>query len=277
MKQLLFGAFCITLLFSSCDTKPQSAEKIADTKISAPAPAAATVTPPDAAATSTPTIVVAAPAAMPPFSVKFVGKKGFYINGKFIGNISGDKASKTIADAMFAYKKQGGVVPKDLNLEIVHDTKTDEPLMGQTGDLRSAFANARALYNGAPKTSESISNGTTCYQKVENKVDFTKCQLTIKGEAVNGKYNWEPDQKDGAAGNFKGKLKGNIITGIYTYIIEGSTQKDEITFMLDKGVLKEGVGEHGDPQADGISYFKDKSKIKFTKVFSAGDCAKIFK
>ncbi len=277
MKQILFSAFCIVTLFSACDTKTQSPEKTADTNLIAPPTSAATFTPPDTTAKKTPASVAAAAATLPPFNVKYVGKKGFYINGKFIGEMSDDKASKTIADAMFAYKKQGGIIPKDLNLEIVHDSKTSEPLMGQTGNLRSTFADAITIFNGAPKVSSSIKNGTTCYQKVENKVVFTKCQLTIKGEDVSGKYNWEPNQKDGAAGTFKGKIKGNIITGIYTYVIEGSKQKEEITFMLDNGVLKEGVGEHGDPKADGISYFTDKSKIKYTKVFTSGDCSKIFK
>lgn len=277
MKQLLFSTLCFTLLFSSCDTKPQSAEKVADAQMNTQTTTATNVPPQDTVVIKKPMSVVATSATMPPFSVKYVGKKGFYINDKLIGEMSGDKASKTIADAMFAYQKQGGIIPKDLNLEIVHDPKTSEPLMGVTGDLRSAFADAVTIFNGSTKMPASIKNGTTCYQKIENKVDFTKCQLTIKGEEVTGKYNWEPNQKDGAYGNFKGKLKGNIITGIYSYTIEGSKQKDEITFMLDNGVLKEGVGEHGDPNADGISYFTDKSKIKYTKVFTAGDCAKIFK
>ena len=143
MKQILFSAFCIVTLFSACDTKTQSTEKTAETNITATSTSTATVSLPDTTPKKTSANIAAAPATLPPFNVKYVGKKGFYINGKFIGEMSEDKASKTIADAMMAYKKQGGIIPKDLNLEIVHDSKTSEPLMGQTGCLAD-----RALGDG---------------------------------------------------------------------------------------------------------------------------------
>ena len=210
------------------------------------------------------------------FAVKYVGKKGFFVNNKFIGDLSTGKAPLVLADAMTAYTKQGGVVPNDLQFEIVHDPTTDEPLMGQTGNLREAVKKAQTIFNKRPPVENAIVR--TCYLRVENKVDTTRCQLTIIGDDVTGIYNWEPYQKDGATGNFKGKLKGNIISGIYNYTIEGSKQKDEKIFMFDNGILKEGVAEHGDPKADGISYFTDKSKVKFIEIFKTVDCSnKIFK
>ncbi len=273
MKFFIITLFSLNVLFSNCDTKSVAAEKTAETKPSPvetiPATSVTTAT------TNTKTKTIAAASArtnLPTFAVKYVGGKGFFVNNKFIGDIATDKAVNVLADAMTVYTKQGGIVPNNLQLEIIHDTKTDVPLMGQTGDLREAFKQAIMIFNKRPPIENA--KATTCYIKVENKVDTTFCSLTIIGNVVTGNYNWVPWQKDGAIGNFKGKLKGNIISGIYDYTIEGSQQKDEKVFMLDKGVLKEGVAEHSDPKADGISYFRDKSKIKFTSPFKTIDCGK---
>ena len=282
MKNFFTSLICICILFSNCDTKIPPAANTAETKMTTPTTAPAEVA--TVPAVSTPTAKVATTAATATatiptqktpsaFAVKYVGKKGFFVNNKFIGDISTEKAPLVLADAMTAYTKQGGIVPNDLQFEIVHDPKTDEPLMGQTGALRDAVKQASMIFNKKPPVENT--KATTCYLKVENEVDTTLCSFTIVGDVVTGKYNWQPWQKDGAIGNFKGKIKGNIISGIYNYTIEGSRQKDEKVFMLDNGVLKEGVGEHGDPKADGISYFTDKSKLKFIGGFKLVDCRKL--
>ena len=288
MKSLTLSFILLSFLFSSCDTKSTSAEKAAETQmpttapIEKPTPTTAPVETKMTTATKSVTIKddkVPIQSTLPAFAVKYVGRKGYYINGKFLGELSNEKATQVMADSMTAYKKRGGIIPKDLNIEIVHDEKTSAPIMGQSGAIRDAFADAMTLNSGATNATETIADvkdGTTCYLSAFKK-DITRCKLTIKGDKVTGTYDWIPDGKDSAMGTLKGKKNGNIITAIYSYIIEGSNQTEEVMFMLDNGVLKKGVAELVDLKNDGHLVFKDKSTIKYSEVMTQGDCGKIFK
>ena len=142
MKIIIPLSFCLAISFVACtDTTPS---KKADAEVGAPS-----VSMKDTVATA-----VAAVAALPVasvFSVKYVGGKGFYVNGELLGNLDIDRVPKILSDSMIAFTKRGGVLPKDLALVIVHDPKTDAPLMGESGALRDAFGEAVKLAQAGMK------------------------------------------------------------------------------------------------------------------------------
>ena len=133
MKIIIPLSFCFAISFVACtDTSPT---KKADVVVSTPS---AVMKDSIVAAAA----VVAAPAVASVFSVKYVGGKGFYVNGKLLGNLDIDRVPNILSDSMIAFTKREGVLPKDLALVIVHDPKTDAPLMGESGALRDAFGEA---------------------------------------------------------------------------------------------------------------------------------------
>jgi hypothetical protein len=121
----------------------------------------------------------------------------------------------------------------------------------------------------APTTST-----TTCYEKREGK-DLTAVELTVANAAVSGYYAWEPYEKDGAHGFFSGTKTGDQITAIYTYMIEGSIQTEEIMFKLENGKLFKANAELKDPKNDGNLVIKDKSKVKWTEILILVDATKV--
>jgi hypothetical protein len=121
----------------------------------------------------------------------------------------------------------------------------------------------------APETST-----TTCYEKREGK-DLSAVELTIANNAVSGYYAWEPHEKDGAHGFFSGTKTGDEITAIYTYMIEGSIQTEEIMFKLENGKLIKARAELKDPKDDGNLVIKDKSKVKWSETYAPVDAAKV--
>ncbi len=121
----------------------------------------------------------------------------------------------------------------------------------------------------------AVTSTTTCYELIENKKDVTAVELTIAGEGVSGYYAWEPYQKDGGRGFFTGKKTGDIITAIFTYMIEGSIQSEEIMFKLENGKLLKGRGMLSDPKNDGNMVIKDKSAVKWNTIFAPVEAAKV--
>ncbi len=121
----------------------------------------------------------------------------------------------------------------------------------------------------APTTST-----TTCYEKSEGK-DLTAVELTVTNDGVSGYYAWEPHEKDGAHGFFTGTKTGDLITAIYTYMIEGSIQSEEVMFKMENGKLLKARAELTDPKNDGNLVIKDKSKVKWVEILTPVDAAKV--
>ena len=116
---------------------------------------------------------------------------------------------------------------------------------------------------------------TSCYELVENKKDVTAVELTVTENSVSGYYAYEPHEKDGAHGFFTGTKTGDVMTAVYTYMIEGSIQSEEMMFKIADGKLVKARGVLDDPKYDGNMVIKDKSKVKWTTTLAPVDCAKV--
>lgn len=113
----------------------------------------------------------------------------------------------------------------------------------------------------------------SCYSLKEGQ-DLTAVQLKQDGNAVSGYYAWEPYEKDGAHGMFSGSNTNGLIKADHTYMIEGSTQTEEVYFKLDGDKLLQGSGElvEGDK---GKLVVKDPASLQFTDAFTKTDCATV--
>ena len=112
-----------------------------------------------------------------------------------------------------------------------------------------------------------------CFRLLEGtkSQDTTHLELTIIGTEVSGKMDWVPHEKDSARGTITGKINGNVITGIYNYMIEGSQQSEEVAFQMGKGQIMRKRGELTET-APGQLVFKDVEKARFTDVFTQIPC-----
>jgi hypothetical protein len=123
-----------------------------------------------------------------------------------------------------------------------------------------------------PPTPVPPTSVTTCYE-LKFKKDITAVEMTITGDDVTGFFAWEPWQKDGGRGAFKGKKLGDIVTAVFTFMIEGSTQSEEILFKIDGDKILKGSGAMEDKK--GVLTITDKTKIKWDETFLTVDCAKV--
>ena len=128
-----------------------------------------------------------------------------------------------------------------------------------------------------PETTAERSPGkpltkTTCYENRFGK-DVTAIELTVVGDQVDGFYAWEPHEKDGARGMFKGKKTGDEITADFIYMIEGSIQSEEIIFKIAGDKLLKGEGELQEKGEKLV--IKDKTKLSWKETFNIVDCAVI--
>jgi hypothetical protein len=105
---------------------------------------------------------------------------------------------------------------------------------------------------------------------LERPVDSLMVHLDITGELVNGEYNWLPQEKDQMTGSFTGTLENGVVTALYTYAAEGMTGKQEVLFKLAEDGLHVGSGDM--VVAQGISVFKDKSKVEYSPAVPEVPC-----
>ncbi|HSI24536.1 MAG TPA: hypothetical protein VK952_02840 [Methylotenera sp.] len=126
--------------------------------------------------------------------------------------------------------------------------------------------------SGPVITSNNIKDGTYCFSKLFNQ-DVTTVKLTIIGNAVSGKMDWIPYEKDSARGTLQGtKNEAGELDLIYDYIIEGSQQTETKIMRIEGGKLLLKVGELLDPKNDGNLVYKDVSQAAFSEVLEATSC-----
>lgn len=115
-------------------------------------------------------------------------------------------------------------------------------------------------------------SGTSCYE-LRQGADLTAIELSLNGSKVSGYYAWEPHQKDGARGMFKGQKEGDQITAIFEFMIEGSIQSEEVLFKMEGDKLLQASNEL--EEKGGVLMIKDKSKLNWKDSFSKTDCSKV--
>ncbi|MFK7972677.1 MAG: hypothetical protein AB8F95_20065 [Bacteroidia bacterium] len=71
------------------------------------------------------------------------------------------------------------------------------------------------------------------YQDNSGMKDVLELILNIKGEVVNGAYNWLPAEKDQRKGVLKGRVEGEFIKGMYAYTQEGKLDSAEVIISIE--------------------------------------------
>jgi len=119
---------------------------------------------------------------------------------------------------------------------------------------------------------QELTDGIYCYQQSVGR-DTTSIRLEINGSIVTGEMNWIPYEKDSARGVLAGMRNGNEITAIWTYVIEGSNQTEEVLFKIEDNQLMRKVGELEDPNNDGNLKLKDPASAQYTEIYTSVDCS----
>ncbi len=140
----------------------------------------------------------------------------------------------------------------------------------------SAFVSACEKPKASDTTASNApsGDGTTCYLLTEGtqNQDTTRATITIAGDQVSGSYEWLPSEKDAAIGTLKCTKTGDIIDGMYSYMIEGSNQTETVRFKLEGGKLWRYNSELEDKKMDGNLTFKDASKGEYKDALNAVPC-----
>lgn len=122
--------------------------------------------------------------------------------------------------------------------------------------------------------------GKMCYRKVTEAKALLEGNVAIRdtmiftverqGDNVSGVFNWLPQEKDKKTGTFKGTMKDNVGTVIYTYNAEGTEQKEELVFKIDEKEVAIKYGEM--EEVNGIWKLKNMEKADYTEALPRVDC-----
>ena len=127
----------------------------------------------------------------------------------------------------------------------------------------------------ACQSNDAALSGTSCYLAAygENPTaqDKEMVQLTIKGKAVTGTYDWVPAGNVAAKGTLKGTIDGNIIRAVYSRLGEGEDYKEELWLKVESGEL---FFKRGQDQelVDGGYKMKAPDKVAFGKSIPKVKC-----
>jgi hypothetical protein len=88
----------------------------------------------------------------------------------------------------------------------------------------------------ATDAGKQVDPNSGCFMLAEANKDTTVFSFnsTVTGE-VTGISIWHPYQEHGAVGTLTGKMTGDIMTGEYTYTVEGNTQTEEVMYKIGLG------------------------------------------
>lgn len=116
-----------------------------------------------------------------------------------------------------------------------------------------------------------IENGKYCYEYRLGQ-DVTTVDLVINGNNITGEMNWLPFEKDGGRGTLQGTRNGKEISAVWTYIIEGSNQTEEVLFKMEGDQLLRKIGELVDPNYDGNLKLKDPATATYSDTYTKVAC-----
>ncbi|MGA9638900.1 hypothetical protein [Flavobacterium sp.] len=98
-----------------------------------------------------------------------------------------------------------------------------------------------------------------CYIFNDGKNTVT-LEIIEMGTNIKGNLTYLLAEKDKNSGTFTGQLKGNILTGTYTFESEGSQSSREVAFKVDNNTLIEGYGALDNSGTT----FKNPNNLNFT-------------
>lgn len=117
----------------------------------------------------------------------------------------------------------------------------------------------------------AFGDGNHCYEMRIGQ-DVTNVKLVVNGNEVTGEMNWIPFEKDGGRGTLQGTRNGNEIVAIWSYVIEGSNQTEEVRFKIEGEQLLRKTGELVDANNDGNLKLKDPANVPYSERFTKISC-----
>lgn len=117
----------------------------------------------------------------------------------------------------------------------------------------------------------TLADGAYCYEYRVGK-DVTTVNLVLDGNTVTGEMNWLPYEKDSGRGTLQGTRDGNEISAIWTYVIEGSNQTEEVLFKMEGDQLLRKTGELVDTNNDGNLKMKDPASAQYNETYTKVAC-----
>ncbi len=122
-----------------------------------------------------------------------------------------------------------------------------------------------------PPVAAELMDGTYCYEYRVGQ-DVTTVKLVVNGNDIIGDMNWIPFEKDSGRGTLKGTRNGNEISAVWTYVIEGSNQTEEVMFKTEGEQLMRKTGELVDEKMDGNLKMKDPNFAQYTETYTKVAC-----
>ncbi len=145
-------------------------------------------------------------------------------------------------------------------------------LMLITACQQKSASNATESNASNTAAAQELSDGSFCFEHAVGQ-DTTFVKLIITGNDVSGQMNWGAYEKDGANGTLQGTRNGNEISAIWTYVIEGSNQTEEVMFKIEGDQLMRKVGELEDSNNDGNLKLKDPANATYSETFVKVTCS----
>jgi hypothetical protein len=110
------------------------------------------------------------------------------------------------------------------------------------------------------KRSEKDSTFNICYSSIVKK-DTVLLNALMTGDSINGSLGYKLYEKDQNNGSIIGKMHGDTLRAMYTFMSEGKESVREVIFIKRDSLLVEGSG--GLKEVDGKVVFDDSKDIKF--------------
>ena len=122
--------------------------------------------------------------------------------------------------------------------------------------------NANPTQNSAINTKKSPSDSTfnICYSSVVKK-DTVLLNALMTGDSITGSLGYKLYEKDQNNGSIVGKMYGDTIRAMYTFVSEGTESVREVIFLKKDTLLVEGIGNLKD--TNGKVVFENAKNVKF--------------
>ena len=99
-----------------------------------------------------------------------------------------------------------------------------------------------------------------CYFGVLEK-DSVLLNASMKGDSITGTLDYKLYEQDNSNGVFRGKMYGDTLRVLYTFVSEGMESVSEVTFLKKDSLLISGYGPM--KESDGKMVFADYKDVKF--------------
>lgn len=110
------------------------------------------------------------------------------------------------------------------------------------------------------KTSDKDSTFNICYSSVVKK-DTVLLNALMSGDSVKGSLGYKLYEKDHSNGSLLGKMYGDTLKAMCTFMIKGAESIQEVVFLRKDSLFVEGLSKR--KTLDGKIVFAEPEKLHF--------------